>query len=174
MTHPPALSPRAAKAHALALGVLADAAAAAALDTLVQLAVTRIAADGGQISMLTDRQVSLCVQGEFNSLIPSGTEHPFEETMCSYALRSDDTVVIPDARSDQRVAGIEAVAAGHVGAYLGVPIRTEDGLLVGVLCVFSRTAREWTGDEQDDMHELAGHVAAELERRPFAAVGGAV
>ena len=166
-------SPRAAKAHALALAVLGDADATAALDTLVQLAVTRIAADGGQISMLTDRQVSLCAQGLFSAQTESGAEQPFEETMCAYALRSDDTVVIPDTRTDQRVAGIEAVANGLVGAYLGVPVRTADGSLVGVLCVFSETPREWTADEQADMDELAGHVAEELERHAGVARTGA-
>lgn len=170
MTDHPVLSTRAAKAQALALAVMGSADATSALDLLVHLAVTKIGADGGQISMLTDRQVSLCVQGAFAEFTPAGAEHPFEETMCSYALRSDDTVVIPDTRADQRVAGIEAVAAGHVGAYLGVPIRTADMSLVGVLCVFSRTARTWTGTDQDDMHELAGHVAEELERRASAPV----
>ena len=157
-------TPRAARAHALALAVLGDAASTATLDALVQLAVSRIGADGGQISMLTDRQVSLSNQGIFGSSTPPGAEHPFEETMCAYALRSDDTVVIPDARLDQRVAGIDAVANGDVGAYLGVPVRTADGSLVGVLCVFSVTPRAWTADEQADMDELAAHVAEELDR----------
>ncbi len=171
MTDQPAPSPRAAQALRLALAVLGDADATAALDTLVQLAVTRIAADGGQISMLTDRQVSLCVQGVARSAFPSGTEVPFEETVCSHALRSNETVVIPDARADQRVAGIQIVSAGLLGAYLGVPVRTADHSLVGVLCVFSLTPRTWTEEEQADMHELAGHVAAELERRAAPVVG---
>lgn len=174
MTPHTPLSTRAATAQALALQVLADAETSRSLDALVDLAVARIGADGGQVSVLTDRLVALCVQGTLADGVPDGTELPFEETMCAYALHTDDAVVIPDAHADQRVAGVGAVVAGAVGAYLGVPVRTPDEQLVAVLCVYCREPREWTAAEQADMTALAEQVAAELVRRVPAGAGSGI
>ena len=52
-------------------------------------------------------------------------------------------------------------------AFLGVPIEAA-GALVGVLCVYDDQPSAWTEHDVDVLRELAGTVAAELERGALA------
>jgi PAS domain S-box-containing protein len=54
------------------------------------------------------------------------------------------------------------------GAYLGTPIEVDD-VRVGVLCVHDTEPFEWTPHDVDVLRELAGAIAAELERGALAA-----
>ena len=60
-------------------------------------------------------------------------------------------LVLADARRD------------GVAAFLGVPIDVA-GARVGVLCVYDLEPHQWTRHDTETLRELAGTVAAELER----------
>lgn len=172
MSERPALGARAAHASALADAVLADPAASVALDEVVHLTLMHTGADAGQLSMMTDQLVSVCPSGLFDGVVEPGDAFPFEETLCAQVLRAGDTVAIPDASADQRVAGVPAVARGEWSAYLGAPVRTRHGDLVAVLCVFHRTPRDWTAAEQAEMHALAERAGHILDASELTAAGG--
>ena len=60
------------------------------------------------------------------------------------------------------------VQRGGVAAFLGVPIDVS-GARVGVLCVYDIEPHQWTRHDTETLRELAGTVAAELERGALAA-----
>lgn len=171
MTQQFTLSPRARTAHATALAVLADADTNAAVDAVVQLAVSTLGANSGQLSVLTDRLIAVCPTGPLTAGSSSGHEMPFDDTMCSTALRTDDVVVIPDAHEDARVSSLPAVVEGVVRSYLGVPVRAASGAVIAVLCVFGPDPRAWTDWDREAMELLAEQLAAELARRGARAAG---
>ena len=59
------------------------------------------------------------------------------------------------------------VQRGDIAAFLGVPIDVS-GARVGVLCVYDIEPHQWTRHDTETLRELAGTVAAELERGALA------
>jgi GAF domain-containing protein len=69
-----------------------------------------------------------------------GLSIPLEETFCRKLLEGDIDNVVPDVAADDRVRQLGLVKALGVGAWMGVPLRTNDAHLY-ILCLFSRSAR---------------------------------
>ena len=76
-----------------------------------------------------------------------------------------------DRRTRSSTSGPLALAhvqRNGVAAFLGVPIDVA-GARVGVLCVYDAEPHQWTRHDTETLRELAGTVAAELERGALAA-----
>ena len=141
---------------------LADRAAGLrALDALADLAGRLLGTGAAQISLISDVQT---VAGAAGTAAPtSGQESPAEDSLCTVTVRAAVPLVVVDAAADGRVAQLPPVAAGAVGAYLGVPLVAGDGHVIGALCVYEPGPRSWTAEETQLLEELAGPVVAELE-----------
>ena len=76
--------------------------------------------------------------------------------------------VVSDASVDPRVSGVPAVAAGMVGAYLGMPLTASAGVPVGALCVLPRAAALGRGRRgpAPPARRLGGHRAGALGAVP--------
>jgi serine phosphatase RsbU (regulator of sigma subunit) len=132
------------------------------LQRLTGLAARLLSARAAQISLFGDAELVLCGTG-----LPAGTlgiQVPLDESLCAVtATAAPDAVVVPDARSDDRVADLPPVATGVVGAYLGVPLTVFDGQAVGALSVMEPEPRAWTDADVALLRQLADSVATELE-----------
>ncbi len=89
--------------------------------------------------------------------------------MCAQTAAADDLLAIPDAAADEDVAALTAVASGVIGAYLGTPLRSPSGQVVGAVCVFGPQARAWSRQDTELLAHIATAAAAQLE---LAALGG--
>lgn len=158
------LSARARASLDLVRAALDPGADTSRLDQLVRDAAHAVGAASGHVSMLTDRQVTASVQGLMAALTRRGHETLFEDSICANALRMNTPLVIPDTHADDRVSSLPAVADGAIGSYLGAPLRTGDGEMVGVLCVFDHDSRQWTDQQVADLSRIADAVVAELSR----------
>ena len=88
-------------------------------------------------------------------------------SFCTHALMSDDVLVIPDARADERFAD-NPLVTGHpfVRFYAGAPIVTPGGQRLGSVCVIDTEPRApLTDREQTILQGLAKVVVDHLERR---------
>lgn len=164
MTGQLGLSRRALAAQALTRAVLEPGADTGRLDELVRATAAATDSATAHISMMTDQQITASVQGAFAAAVHRGDKTPFEDTICANALRCGTTLVISDATDDERTAGLAVVAAGAIGSYLGVPLYTGDGEMVGVLCVFDDHPRDWTLRHVADVSCIAVDIVAELHR----------
>lgn len=62
-------------------------------------------------------------------------ETPVSDSFCAVCIQSEQPMLIKDARADPRLADNPLVAgAPFFRSYLGVPIRSDEGLLLGALC----------------------------------------
>lgn len=62
-------------------------------------------------------------------------ETPISDSFCAVCIQSEAPMLIADARADPRLADNPLVtAAPFIRSYLGVPIRSDEGLLLGALC----------------------------------------
>ena len=68
-------------------------------------------------------------------------ETPLETSFCRHALYEHDSLVVPDATADPRFACYPQVVEGGVRFYAGVPLITDEGLPLGVLCVLDTRPR---------------------------------
>jgi len=60
------------------------------------------------------------------------------------------------------VRGNPAIESAGVRAYLGVPLRTQSGQVVGSLCVFDREPREWSDEDLQRAQQAARDVMLEI------------
>ena len=132
-----------------------------ALDRLAGLAARLLAAPSSQVSLLSDVQTVAAGVG-----LPAGTlgaDSPLADSLCTVTATGAGPLVISDAVADERVAGLPPVVAGAVGAYLGVPLVADDGLVVGALCVYDPEPRAWSPGDVSLLEQLASSAVAELE-----------
>lgn len=62
-------------------------------------------------------------------------EIPVSDSFCAVCIQSEAPMLIADARIDPHLADNPLVTdAPHIRSYLGVPIRSDEGLLLGALC----------------------------------------
>ncbi|MEZ0491306.1 SpoIIE family protein phosphatase [Kineococcus sp. TBRC 1896] len=133
------------------------------LDGLATVAARLLGVASGRISLLADGPL---VVGAHGPQPAPARDRPGEElarTVCSQTAAAGRPLVIPDTHVDLRVTELPAVRAGEVGSYLGVPLATRDGCVVGAFCVFDPGARDWAPGDASLLQHLAGAAAAGLE-----------
>ena len=146
---------------AAARRLLSEVSGPAAYDRLSGLAARLVGAAHAKVTLFTDED--LVVGG--HGLAPGVVGGPALLTgpLSALVVASGSPLAVPDARADDRVAGLPAVTSGHVGAYLGSPLRTAAGHVVGVLALYDPAPRPWTVDQAELLRQLASSVVAELE-----------
>ncbi len=111
-----------------------------------------------------ERQLFACALGLPE---PWGTskQTPLSHSFCRHAVVRRAPLVVEDARRHPDLRNNLAVRDLGVVAYLGIPLATADGLVLGTLCVIDHAPRSWDREQVELVSELAGAAAAHLERR---------
>jgi PAS domain S-box-containing protein len=87
-------------------------------------------------------------------------ESPVSTSYCRHTVAAGETLAIEDARVHPLTASYyESIA------YLGAPLRTQDGHVLGTLCVVDQRPRAWTAEHAETLEALAASVAAEIRLR---------
>lgn len=100
-----------------------------------------------------------------------GSEIPREQTYCQFVVRDDRPLAIPDTRlypgprPEPLEAASGAVAEREIRFYVGVPIRSAAGAVLGTLCAIDYEPRTISDDEISQLEKLARQVSAQLELR---------
>lgn len=82
------------------------------------------------------------------------------------AALETDYLEVPDASRDERFRSRALVAQEpQVRFYAGVPLRTPQGIAIGVLCIMSRIPRTLTSQQRYALRELGSTVVAALDAR---------
>ncbi|MBX3228775.1 MAG: GAF domain-containing sensor histidine kinase [Labilithrix sp.] len=93
-------------------------------------------------------------------------ETPREQSFCTHAILSDDTLVVPDARADERFKDLFVVQyPPSLRFYAGAPIKSPDGFKLGTLCVLDLESRELSKTQQDALEALRRMIERQLELR---------
>ena len=95
---------------------------------------------------------------------------PLDGTFCKRVVDGTLPSVVPDAKSDGRVSGLEVTREAGIGSYVGVPLRLSSGRVYGTLCCLSHDpdARLQERDARF-MEVLARLVADQIEREEMEA-----
>lgn len=92
-------------------------------------------------------------------------ETPLTHSFCQHVVRSREPLVIVDAEKDERVRGNRAIPELGVRAYLGVPLQTARGHVLGSFCAIDQQPRKWTPEDIRIMEDLGAAVTREIELR---------
>ncbi|MGH1569999.1 PAS domain-containing protein [Methylobacterium sp. P31] len=89
---------------------------------------------------------------------------PREQSICHHTIRSDDLLVVPDARADPRFRDLAGVAAeGGFRFYAGLPLSLRSGLRIGTFCLIDPEPRGGLSEtEAAAFRDLAEIVVAHL------------
>jgi len=82
---------------------------------------------------------------------------------CDHTIRSDDILVVEDARRDARF-GENSLVTGEPGIrfYAGAPLILRPGVRLGSLCLIDTEPRAFTDEQASQLRDLAEVVAAHL------------
>jgi len=91
------------------------------------------------------------------------TETPCAGDHCGNANTSDEVLVVPDVRADDRFRNNPLVhAAPKIRFYAGCPLRSDKGEHFGTFCLIDNEPREFSSQDVETLRELARLVEAEL------------
>ena len=104
----------------------------------------------------------------------SARRAPLGYTFCPQVVTSGQPLELSDARAESSLRDSPAVATLGAVAYLGVPLATPDGQVLGSFCVIDHAPRPWSAQDRATLERIAQSVLAgiavrmqlhELERR---------
>ncbi|PSN20381.1 hypothetical protein C7271_02555, partial [filamentous cyanobacterium CCP5] len=94
------------------------------------------------------------------------SETPRDQSFCTYTVCQPGTLIVPDARQDQRFANNPLVISEpHICFYAGTPLITPEGYAIGTLCVIDAVPRVLSQKQQESLETLAQQVVDQLELR---------
>ena len=111
-----------------------------------------------------DRQYFKSNQGVEEHVGPL-LETPLSYSLCQYVVTSAQPMSVNNATRNNLLCDNLAVAELGVVAYIGAPIYTRKGYVIGSLCGIDMRQREWTPDHHKQLLALAELVMTELDLR---------
>ncbi|GAA1647598.1 hypothetical protein GCM10009828_091020 [Actinoplanes couchii] len=134
------------------------------LDEITGLAMRLI---GGRVALMNmvegDRQSHVSLSGP--PLGPGLRQVPRTHSYCQYVVAAGEPLVVGDAREHPVLRNNPAIAAYQAVAYLGVPVRSPSGHVVGTLCVYGTEPRSWQESDLATLTALATAAGSEVARR---------
>ncbi len=140
------------------------------LDTSPEVAFDRVTKLAARLFDVPIALISLVDESRawFKSAVGfDAREVPRDATLCSFAVLTDEPLIILDARLDARFACNPLVQCEPgIRFYAGAPLITEDGFNLGTLCLLDAQPRHpLSADQQATLVDLAAMVVDELDLR---------
>ena len=140
------------------------------LDTPPEAAFDRITKLAARLFNMPIALISLVDESRawFKSCVGFGAnEVPRDATLCSFAVLTDEPLIVPDTRRDDRfVCNPFVQAEPGVRFYAGAPLISQDGFNLGTLCLLdSQPHAPFTLEQQATLVDLGAMVVDEMELR---------
>jgi signal transduction histidine kinase len=147
-----------------ALG-LVDSPAEEVFDRLTRLASKLIPSPVALISIVDDeRQYFKSIVG-LKEPWASQRQTPLTHSFCQHVTVTGQPLIIENSRETPLVRDSLAIPDLDVISYLGMPLSTSEGIVLGSFCVIDSVPRKWTEADIETVRELARSVMTEIELR---------
>ncbi len=163
-------APRSADARQAALEAtgLLDAAPSATLERLTRLVRRVLGVPLAMVTLADRERLYYAAAAGMDGPYPELRESPLGESFCQQVVESAATMQVSDARNNPALCTKPGVLSGTAVAYLGVPLMTPDGHVLGSFCAIDNQSRDWSAEDLATMQDLAGAVMAEINARAAA------
>ncbi len=95
----------------------------------------------------------------------AGRSRRRETTFCTHTVSSEAPLIVPNAAVEPFFRGSTMVQRERVKAYLGVPLRTSRGVIIGTVCVMDCVPRYIGAAHVRALDLFTEPIAAEIERQ---------
>ncbi|RYZ93752.1 MAG: sensor histidine kinase, partial [Proteobacteria bacterium] len=95
----------------------------------------------------------------------SARETPLSHSFCQHVVRTEQPLVVTNAKENPLVKDNLAIPDLGVLAYLGMPIRLKSGAVIGSFCAIDGKVRDWSTSDMAALEDLAASVVSEIELR---------
>ena len=165
MNTPPSALSDASRLAALRRLKLLDSDVEAGFDRLTKLAAQVLAAPVCLVSLVDDRRQFFKSALGLGGPAGEARQTPLTHSFCQHVVTSGAPLVVDDAPAHPLVCDNLAIRDLGVKAYLGAPIRSTDGQVLGSFCVIDTKPRRWLPHEVELVREFAGLVETEIALR---------
>ncbi|MDA3949142.1 MAG: GAF domain-containing sensor histidine kinase [Spirochaeta sp.] len=91
---------------------------------------------------------------------------PREQTYCQFVVADERPIAIPDTREESTYVPDQLEGLGEqIRFYVGVPLRSRSGMVLGTLCTVDDQPRDVPDSLIPMLEKLAGQISAQLEVR---------
>ena len=144
---------------------LVDSPAEPAFDRITSLATGFLKVPVSLVSIVTDTRQFFKSSVGLEEPWSSHRQTPLSHSFCKHVVKTNEGLVVADARQNEILRHNLAITELGVVAYLGFPLHTVEGEVVGAFCVIDTKPRSWTDQEVAAVRELAALVNNELNLR---------
>ena len=95
-------------------------------------------------------------------------ETPLSHSFCQHVVTNGSPLIVADAREHPLLRQNLAIQDLQVVAYLGIPLTTPEGQILGSICAIDKKPRDWSEREVNILKELAVSAMTEIELRLLA------
>ncbi|MFJ6001297.1 PP2C family protein-serine/threonine phosphatase [Arthrobacter sp. NPDC092385] len=127
-------------------------------DRVTRLAQKLFGVSTATVALIADdRQVLKSLAGTLDTVIPRAA------AFCSHTIASRDTLVVEDARQDDRFRSNPLVLGQpNIRFYAGQPLQGPGGWNIGTLCLIDQDPRAFTPEQEQILRDLAAIVQREI------------
>lgn len=137
-----------------------DLASVPAFDRLLTLVKSHFDVDIAFIGIMHDkREEMIACKGEQWSVLDR------ENTICTYAMLSEDVTVIEDVRADPRFEHNDRLRELGIRSYAGANLTTLEGQVIGELCLTDDRPRSYDDADREALRLFAREIMEQLELR---------
>ncbi len=134
-------------------------------DKLTQLASKIIGAPVSMVSLIdADHQFMKSSTGLPESMV-TNPNLPLSYSICHYMLGTGEPLIISDTRETPFVQDNLAVKELDAIGYLGMPLKSNEGDVMGSFCVIDYKPRDWTPEQIEIMRDLSLVCMSVIETR---------
>jgi GAF domain-containing protein len=155
----------AARLEAIAALGLLDGTPVPELDALVRDVSERLGVTSAAVSLILDGAQYFVAMHGLGGWVGKARGTPREWAFCDRVVRTQAAFEVRDATVDPHVDHNPLATFDGVRCYLGVPLRTRDGHVIGTLCGLDTVAREFSDADRAAIRALADQAMAALEAR---------
>lgn len=133
------------------------------LDRFARLARACLDAPLALVSLVDDRRQHFAGADGLPEPVATERETPLSHSFCQHVVADGDALIIENAARHPRVCDNPSVEELKVIAYAGMPIRSDEGYVLGSFCAIDHEPREWSERELVILRDLAGGVSREIQ-----------
>lgn len=146
------------------LGIL-DSPPEAAFERLTQLVTRLLQVPVALVSLVDEHRQFFKSAVGLQEPWASSRETPLSHSFCQHVVETDQPLIVDNASSHPLVWDNPGIRDLNIYAYLGIPLTTSDGMVLGALCAIDTGPRKWSTEDFELLTDLAASVVTELELR---------